>query len=371
MEISIDRDELYKSIARAQSIIERKSNMPILSNILLTARNGNIIVSATDLELGFQSEIPVQITTEGSITISGRKLFEILKEGKNNVIHIKEKENNWVFISDGFTRFDLASYPADEYPVFFEPDDIEMIEIPGALLSEMIEKTVYAVSLDEAGYKLSGIFIQRVSRQGRIFLRMVATDGHRLSLIDKPFPGAENLNLGNGLMVPKKGMVELAKMGQDGGTVLLGFKDKNCVARKEKALLLIRLLESKFPDYDAVIPKDSISSVEVARSDLLDAMKRMVILSNERYRAVKIGFENNRMELVSTNPDLGEAQETLDVVFQGERVEAGFNPRYFIDILQTMESERVSLGFSDESKPCTLKGEADKGFLGLIMPMRL
>ncbi|VBB47906.1 DNA polymerase III subunit beta [uncultured Desulfatiglans sp.] len=371
MDISIDRDELYRAIARAQSIIERKSNMPILSNILLSARNGTLSISATDLELGFQNEIPVQINSEGNITISGRKLFEILKEGKNNNIKIQEKENNWVFITDGFTRFNLATYPADEYPVFFEPDEIELVDISGALLSEMIEKTVYAVSTDEAGYKLSGIFIQRVSRQDRVFLRMVATDGHRLSLIDKPFSAAENLGLGNGLMVPKKGMLELGKMGQDGGSILLGFKDKNCVARKEKALLVIRLLESKFPDYDAVIPKDAASSVEVARGDLLDAMKRMEILSNERYRAVKIAFENNRMELVSTNPDLGDAQEALDVVFQGERVEAGFNPRYFIDILQSMESERVSLGFSDESKPCTLKGEADKGFLGLIMPMRL
>lgn len=371
MEIKIDRDELYRSVARAQSILERKSNMPILSTVLLTAKNGSLAVSATDLELGFQQEVPVQVITEGTITISGRKLFEILKEGKREVIHIKEKENNWVFITDGAARFNLASYPADEYPVFLEPEEVHLLEIPGDILDEMVQKTIYAVSMEETGFKLSGVFIQKVSRQGRVFLRMVATDGHRLSLVDKTVAGAENLDVGNGIMVPKKGMLELAKMAQEGGMVKVGFKDKSCVARKDKAFLVIRLLESKFPDYEAVIPKEPVFSVGLARNNLLEAMRRMLILSNERYRAVKVAFENNTMELVSTNPDLGDAQENLEVTFGADRVEAGFNPRYFVDILQNMESDEVILGFSDESKPCVLRGEADKGFLGLIMPMRL
>jgi DNA polymerase-3 subunit beta len=172
-------------------------------------------------------------------------------------------------------------------------------------------------------------------------------------------------------MIPKKGLNELNKLAAEGGPVQIGLKQKNFVVKKGTAILVIRLLEAKFPDYHAVIPSEEKHSIELERILLLEAMRKMLILSNERYRAVRIALEDNIMELVSTNPDLGEAQENIKVNYQGERLEAGFNPRYFIDTLQSMESETVFLGFIDNSKPCILKGDADQGFLGLIMPMRL
>lgn len=371
MEIKIDKEAFFKSVARVQSIIERKSNMPILSTILLTTKDGKLQVSATDLELGFQQTIPVDVIQEGHITISGRKLFEILKESQKSVFHIKEKENNWVYISDGITRFDLACLPVDEYPFFVEPEEITFVDISGDILSEMVNKTIYAVTIEEAGFKLSGVYTQKVAQEGKPFLRMVATDGHRLSMIDKKIENIESLDLGSGLMIPKKGMSELNKLAIDGGTVQIGFKHKHCVAKKENSLLIIRLLEAKFPDYHAVIPKEEKYIIELDRLSLIQSMRKMLILSNERYKAVKIALEEDTMELVSTNPDLGEAQESLKISFRGNRLEAGFNPRFFLDTLQSMESENIQLGFIDNSKPCIIKGEADKGFLGLIMPMRL
>jgi DNA polymerase-3 subunit beta len=371
MEIKIDREEFFKSVSRVQSIIEKRSNMPILSTILLNVTGKNIHISATDLELGFQQILPAEIIHEGSVTVSGRKLFEILKESRKPDIHIKQKENNWVFISDGGARFDLACLSADEFPIFVEPEGTQMVEIDGEVLSEMINKTIYSVTVEEAGFKLSGVFTEKVANDENTFLRMVSTDGHRLSMVDKSVPGIETLDLGNGVMIPKKGMSELNKLASEGGPLQIGFKQKNCVANKENALLVMRLLEAKFPDYQAVVPKEEKYLIDVSRTVLLEAMRKMLILSNERYRAVKIALENDTMELVSTNPDLGEAQEDIKVEYNGERLEAGFNPRYFIDTLQAMESEVVVLGFIDNSKPCILKGEADKGFLGLIMPMRL
>ena len=215
------------------------------------------------------------------------------------------------------------------------------------------------------------VFCERVAHDGDTFLRMVATDGHRLSLIDKTISNVESLDIGKGVMIPKKGMSELNKLASEGGSLEIGFKQKNCVAKKGNVLLVMRLLEAKFPDYNAVIPNEEKYLIHVNRLSLMEAMRKMLILSNERYRAVKIALENDVMELVSTNPDLGEAQENMPVNYSGERLEAGFNPRYFIDTLQPMESEDVVLGFIDNSKPCILKGEADKGFMGLIMPMRL
>ncbi len=374
MEIKVDRQELLKAVSRVQSIIERKSNMPVLSTILFNTQTeeGNILISATDLELGFQEAVDAEVVQEGSITISGRKLFEILKESNADQFHIKVKDNSRVLITDGVARFELACISSDEFPTFMEPEEVASISMEGETLSEMINKTIYAVTLEEAGFKLSGVYTEkRTDNQGTHFLRMVATDGHRLSLIDKSFPGLEALDLGTGVMIPKKGMSELNKMGSEGGVMALGFKDKRCIARREKTLLIMRLLETKFPDYEAVIPTGEQSSTLINRIALLEGMRKMLILSNERYRAVKVTLENNQLDLMSTNPELGEAEENMAVEYNGIRIEAGFNPKYFIDLLQAMESESVRLLFSDSSKPCVIKGELDTGFIGLIMPMRV
>jgi DNA polymerase-3 subunit beta len=371
MEIRIERDNLYRAVSRVQSIVEKRSNMPILSTILLSATGSNIELSATDLEISLQQKLSAQIIKPGNITISGRKLFEILKESKNPTIHIKEKENNWVFISDQEARYNLACLPSEEYPVFVEPEDVSTVEIDADVLKEMINKTIYAVTLEEAGFKLSGIYTEKVELEGTTYLRMVSTDGHRLSMIDKAIENLENMKINGGVMIPKKGMAELSKLATEGGSVHLGFKQNNCVARKEDSIIVIRLLESKFPDYSAVLPKKAKSLVKVKRESLLDGMKKMIILTSESYRGVKITLEKNTIELVSINPDLGDAQESLEVEYKGERLEAGFNARYFIDVLQNMDSETVEMGFIDNSSPCVMRGEEDGGFLGLIMPMRL
>jgi DNA polymerase-3 subunit beta len=362
MEIQIDREELFKSVSRVQSIIERKSNMPILSTILLTAVSSKVSVSATDLELGFQQIVPADVVQEGSITISGRKLFEILKESKTPKFNIKEKKDNWVFLSDGVAKFNLACLPADEYPTITEPEDVSMVEADGGILSEMINKTIYSVTREDAGFKLSGIFMQKIESENNQILRMVATDGHRLSMVDKSIAGLESLEIDEGIMIPKKGMTELNKMASEGGVLKIGFKDKNCVVKREDIILLIRLLDTKFPDYRAVIPQKAEYIVDIERMLLLDAMRKMLILSNERYRAVKIVLEEDTMDLVSTNPDLGEAQEQIKINYRGNRLEAGFNPQYFLDILQPMTSETIHLGFIDSTKPCLLTGDEDVGF---------
>jgi len=371
MEIKIEKDTLYKSIGRVQSIIEKRSNMPILSMVLLTAMDSNILITATDLEISYQQKITANVIESGNITISGRKLFEILKESKNKEISIKEKENNWVFITDGNARYNLACLPAEEFPVFVEPEDVVLFEVNGSVLREMINKTIYSVTLEEAGFKLSGVFTEKVAHEGRTFLRMVSTDGHRLSMIDKAIKGIEEVVIDGGLMIPKKGMSELSKLAPEEGLVQIGFKQNNCVAKTEDAMIVIRLLESKFPDYQAVIPQKAKHKLKIKRDLVLDGMKKMIILSNESYRGVKIILENNNMELVSINPDLGEAHENLVVEYSEERLELGFNARYFIDVLQSMESEYIEFGFIDNSSPCLLTGKDDKGFLGLIMPMRL
>lgn len=371
MDIKINKDDLHKAISRVQNIIEKRSNIPILSMILLSSGKSEITISATDLEISCQQKIAAEVLSPGSITISGRKLFEILKESKCSEVSIKEKENNWVSISDEDARFNLAGLSADEYPLLVEPKDVVTIEMDGSLLKDMINNTIYSVALEEAGFKLSGVFTEVVTQKEKSLLRMVSTDGHRLSLIDREVKEVEKLKINGGVMIPKKGILELNKLASEGGLVNVGFEKNNCVVRRENILIVIRLLESQFPDYHAVIPDKLKYVIPITRIPLLDGMKKMVILSNESYKGVRMTLNEDNLELVSINPDLGDVQENLRVKYMGESLELGFNARYFIDILQVMGSDVVELGVIDNSSPCVITGKNDEGFLGLIMPMRL
>jgi DNA polymerase-3 subunit beta len=374
MEIKIDRETLFKAISRVQGILEKRSHMPILTTVLLTTKGDDLELSATDLEIGFQNSYPAEVIQPGSITISGKKLLDITRETNSPKIYISEKDNNWVHISDNKARYNLSCLPADEFPALTEPEGTVMIDIDGKVLEEMINKTIYSVTIEEAGFKLSGIFMEKVDRGGENFLRMTATDGHRLSMIDKKIPDVREIEIGNGVMIPKKGMVELSKLSSEQETLSIGLKQNNLVAKKEKALIVIRLLETKFPDYKNVIPAadtDEKQIITVNKQPVLDAMRRMMIIRSNQYQVVKMNIGSNYLEMTSENPELGNAEERVEIKYEGEPIEVGFNPRYFIDALQPMDSDTVYLSIKDQAGPCLITGDQDEGFLGLIMPMRL
>jgi DNA polymerase-3 subunit beta len=374
MEIRIDREVLLKGISRVQGILEKRSHMPILSTVLLTVKGDELEISATDLEIGFQDSYPVEIIKPGSITISGKKLLDITRETNSKKIYILEKENNWIYISDNNAHYNLSCLPADEFPVLTEPEDTVMIQIDSRLLAEMINKTIYSITMEEAGFKLSGVFMERIDKDGEDYLRMVATDGHRLSLIDKKIPDIQKIEMKHGVMIPKKGLIELNKLSLENGGILFGLKQNNLVARQEKTLIIIRLLDTKFPDYKNVIPiqeKSKENIITINRRPLLEAMRRMMIIRSDQYQGVKITIASDYLEMVSVNPDLGNAEEKIEIKYEGETMEMGFNPKYFIDALQPMDSEVIYLNIKDQTSPCLITGDRDDGFLGLIMPMRV
>ena len=374
MEIKIDRDVLLKAISRVQAILEKRSHMPILSTVLLTTKGDELEISATDLEISFQNSYPAEILTPGSMTISGKRLLDITRETSSKKIYICEKENNWVYISDDNAHYNLSCLPADEFPALTEPEDTVMIEIDGKILTEMINKTIYSITMEEAGFKLSGVFMERINKGGEDFLRMVATDGHRLSLIDKKVPDVQKIEMEHGVMIPKKGLLELSKLSQENGAILFGLKQNNLVAKQEKVLIIIRLLDTKFPDYKNVMAigeEDAQNTITVSRRGLLEAMRRMMIIRGDQYQGVRMNIGRDYLEVVSVNPDLGNAEEKIEIKYEGEPMEMGFNPKYFIDALQPMDSEILQLTIKDQTSPCLITGERDGGFLGLIMPMRV
>lgn len=373
MEVKIDREILFKAVSRIQGILEKRSHMPILSTVLLTAKEEELEISATDLEIGFQDTYQAEIIKPGSVTISGKKLLDITRETNSKNIYISEKENNWIYISDGNAHYNLSSLPAEEFPVLIEPEGTVFIKIDSTVLNEMINKTIYSVTMEDSGFKLSGVFMEKVNIDNKDLLRMTATDGHRLSLVDKNIPDSEKIDIEDGIMIPKKGLIELNKLTLEDGDISLGLKQNNLVIRKEKVLIIIRLLDTKFPDYKAVIPSDEEKekNIIIKRNTLLEAMRRMMIIKGDQYQGVKMSINKDYLELVSVNPDLGNVEEKIEIKYNGEQVDIGFNPKYFIDMLQSMESDTISLNIKNQTSPCLIRGDQDEGFLGLVMPIRL
>ncbi len=374
MEIKINRDVLLKGVSRVQGILEKRSHMPILSTVLLITKEDKVELSATDLEIGFQNSYPAEIIKPGSITISGKKLLDITRETTSKNIYILEKDNNWIYISDNKAHYNLSSLPADEFPALTEPEGIVMIEIDGEVLAEMINKTIHSITMEDTSFKLSGVFMEIINKDKEDFLRMVATDGHRLSLIDKKVPKLQEIDIKQGVMIPKKGLIELNKLALENGNILFGLKHNNLVGKKEEALIVIRLLDTKFPDYkDVILPKkeDKKNIIVINRNLLLESMRRMMIIGGDQYQGVKITTGADYLEMVSVNPDLGDVEEKIEIKYDGEPIEIGFNPKYFIDVLQTMDSDIIFLNIKDQTSPCLITGEQDEGFLGLIMPMRV
>jgi len=373
MEIRIEKEVLLKAISRVQGILEKRSHMPILSTVLLTAKGDELEISATDLEISFQNSYQAEIIKPGSITISGKKLLDITRETNSKNIYISEKDNHWIYISDNNAHYNLSSLPADEFPVLLEPEETVFIEIDCAILSEMINKTIYSVTIEDSGFKLSGVFMEKINKDGQIFIRMTATDGHRLSLVDKKVEGVEKIEMEGGVMIPKKGLTELNKLTLEDGNILFGLKQNNLVVKKGKILIIVRLLDTKFPDYKSIIPskEESGKNILVKKNALLEAMRRMMIIKGEQYQGVKMSIGTDYLELISVNPDLGNVEEKIEIKYNGEKIDIGFNPKYFIDTLQSMESDMVLLNIKNQASPCLIKGDQDEGFLGLIMPIRL
>jgi DNA polymerase-3 subunit beta len=262
---------------------------------------------------------------------------------------------------------------AEEFPYFPELGREKFIEIKAADLKEMIEKTLFSVSTDESKYNLNGIYFRAMlDEDNREVLRLVATDGHRLALIQRPLNGASTEELLKGVIFPRKGIVELKKMTEEGqGTILLGFLDNNAVVRKDQTTVVMRLVDGDFPDYNRVIPKGNDCIGTIKTDNFLHALKRMAILSSERSKGVKLVIKPGILEISSSNPEFGEAREELEAAYQGPEISIGFNARYLIDILMAQNETTVHLILKDNLSPGLVRPDGDQDFLAVVMPMRL
>jgi len=371
MELNIQKQNLLDALQLSLGIVEKRSSMPILSNVLMETYEDSVRIMATDLQVSVRLQCPAQIIEPGGISILARKFFEIIRELPEDNIYMKLNENNRLLISCKDARFNIVGLPATDYPPLPELESVKTIKIDGSLLKDMIEKTISSVSLDEGRFNLSGIYLEKGQEKDKPSLRMVSTDGHRLTLMDKGVEGLDTEFLSKGVLMPRKAVSELIKILETPGEAEIGFKDTFGVFKKEETLMIMRLLESNFPDYHLVLPKKKSKTILITKNDLADIMKRMAVLSTDKYKGVKFKLSKGNLEIQSVNPEIGDAKENLALNYEGGAVEIGFNARFFLDVLQVMESETIILDLNDSVSPAILSGEKDPGFMALIMPMKL
>ncbi len=370
MEVMVRREDLVPALGLVQGVVERRTPQPILANVVIEPAEGGIALTATDLEVGARVLCPAQVKRRGTTSVAARKLYEIAREVAADELALRTAAEGWIDVLAGRSKFKMVTLDPKDYPELpFASAEAggTTFRIAGGTLREMIDKTVFAVSADETRANLSGIFVE-TPQEGT--LRLVATDGHRLAMIDRSVPGAR---LPKGVILPRKGVTEIRKLLDDAETteLTLTVGSTNALLQAPTVSFFMRLVEGEFPDYRNVVPTGAKAVARINRDDLLAALRRTSLLASERSHGVRLNLEKGTLEVSATN-DQGEAVEDVDVSYGGERLTVGFNVRYLLDVLGAHPAgEVVEFGFTDEVGPGVVRGSQDPDYSYVVMPMRL
>ena len=372
MKATFKKGDLLPVLSKVQGLTGRRTNLAITTNILIKTDKKGLSISATDLETGFEGFYPADVEKKGIIAINARKFYEIVKDFPSEDIFLNEVENHWIEIGNQKVEYHIVGLNPDDFPEIPRIKGVDFFEIDSMSLAKMIERAVIVSGAsDDKRAHIIGVYAERIEDKKNKKFRFVSTDGSRLSKVDTDFDKDADLPPGGGVMIPKKGLVEIGKFLDDEGSVKIGFKENNFIVQKDSETLIILLLEGDFPEYEDIIVKKGGHSVVFERQLFLMMLKRMSILSSEDYKGVIFNFEKNKLVITSTNPDIGESKEDMEIEYSGEPITVMFNPKFFIETLNVIDDDNVILNIVDEEKPCLIEGEKDKSYLSVIMPMRI
>jgi len=402
MQLKINRETLLKGIGRTLGVVDRRGTMPILANFLLQTDENRVIISATDLEVSFRGFYPAEVVEHGALTVQAHYLFNLIKELPGETLDLEGTENSNLRIQEGEARYQLHGMPADQFPPVPEITDQEMVQVESSMVKEMIEKTIFSVSVDDLQYHLSSIFWERVGfpRGGPeeevlreespeeaeeegpepeldYWLRLISTDGHRLTLIERPLQESGQFPLEKGILIPRKGMAEVLRFLAEEEQVSLGLGKQSLALKADDRYLFIRILQDKrFPDYRRIIPKSFAYRFAINRRQFFNAIHRISLLSTERFKGVILKLLPDHLEVTFNNPEVGEGREVMGLLMeQGDAarlpMEIGFNARYFLEPLNAMASDLVVLQVNEQDRPCCLVDQTNPHYFSIIMPMSL
>lgn len=374
LNLNIARDEFLNGLGILQNVTGKKGTIAILSNVLIESGSDNVTLIGTDLEVGIKITLPAEILTPGSITLPAKKLFEIIRESDAEMIRLQENDKQWVKITADVCDYNLAGMNGEEFPAFPEYDEASLVNLVSEDLRELIDKSIFSVAPEgDSQFNLSGILVERHQVDGANNLRMVTSDGHRLTVMDKQIEqDLSALNMENTVLIPKKGMQEIRKVCENSDEIAICFEKNQAVIKTDNTVMVIRLMNGDFPDYNNIlniVNKDNF--IEIKKVSLTHSMKRMNLFTEDRFNAVKFFIDNNILILSSETMDIGNAKDQINIDYSGEPLNLGFNGKYFVEALNVMNSEIVKVYINSEESPCLISGDEDPGYLAVIMPMKL
>ncbi len=365
MKFNIDRDVLLPVLQTVSGVVDRRQTLPILSNLLFNIEPNSLSVTATDMEVELIVKIEVPLGQTGELTIPARKLLDICRALPQESKLEFEIKNDRVLIKSGRSRFTLATLPAPEYPVIDITENIVVFNIKQKVLDQLLSNTQFAMAQQDVRYYLNGLLLEISTDK----LRAVATDGHRLALDETEIKTAINEPIQ--IIVPRKGITELTRLLQDDSEIEIQVSTNHIRIKNAESCFTSKLIDGRFPDYKRVIPELSETPVFADREELKNSLTRASILSNEKYRGVRIMLSANSLRALAHNPEQEEAEEELEVQYDGAELEIGFNVSYLLDTLSIIKSKKVKLSVLDANSSCLVLPEDDTNCQYVVMPMRL
>lgn len=372
MKFTVNKNDIQEVLSNLQGLTGRRSSLAITECVRIFSTDNQIHLIATDLETCFEGFFPATVEQGGTIAISARKFFEIVREYPSSEILIEETENRLLTIGTEKVLYRIMGMNADDFPPTPIFEEVEYFEMASGELKKMIDKSIMISGVGEDKKPhINGVLFERLTESAPFRLRMVSTDGSRLSTCD--FSQSEGMAMTSGadVLIPKKGLHEVSKFLNTTGTVQIGLQDSYFIIQSSNETLAVRLLEGEYPRYQDVVFREKGYLIQIDKEPFLNMLKRMSILCTDNYKAAIFTFDDNLLVIKATNPDIGESKEDMQIDYSGDRIEVAFNPKYFIDALNTIEDDNIIIDIVSEEKPCLVEGAADKSYLNVIMPMRV
>ncbi len=365
MKLTAAREELLAPLQSVIGVLERRQTMPVLANVLLAARDNKLSVTGTDLEVELVATCAVSVQQPGDITVPGRKLLDIFRSLPEKVSVMLSTEGERVSVRAGRSRFTLSSLPASEFPLVEEINAQQTLTMPQGEFRRLIDKTHFAMAQQDVRYYLNGLLLETDGKA----LRAVATDGHRLALCETELSGKARTS--QQVIVPRKGVLELQRILGTENNIELAVGTNHVRAQIGEIRFTSKLIDGRFPEYARVIPSNPPKTVEADRENLRQALQRTAILSNEKYRGIRLTARPDLLTLQAHNPEQEEAEDQVEVSYKGEEVEIGFNVNYLLDALSAIEGDKVQIGLTDSNSSCLIHAPGTMHTRYVVMPMRL
>jgi len=369
MNFKINRNTFLDGIQKTLGIVEKKTTLPILNNVLLKTEQNKLKIIATDREISLISDYEADIIEKGEITISAKKLSEMIREIQGEVIDFT-CANNTVRVSCQRAVYKIPGLPSEDFPEVTDDRNVKLYDIQGVLIKDLINKTSFAMALDEMRRNLNGVLIEFFSDESKNILRMVATDGHRLAVAKKEILNSF-VEIEKGIIVPRKGLMEIKKIIDEEEKVQIGLNNNMFIVKTQNTILKVSLVDADYPDYKRVIPAEKGVGIVLEREPFMHALRRMSVVSSERYSGVILSFAQGKLTLNSTNLDVGEATEEIDIIYSGEELDVGFNVNYLMDAISAIDQDGVLLELGSGIKPSVVRQTEGDDYICIVMPLKI